>query len=291
MGFGDVGERDPTITIMQDCQSIDIDRPSADVSAFELGAPHAGAHPFYDEIALEFGDGTDNDDHCPAERSAGVDILPERDELDVEVVQLIEDFKEVASRTGDAIERPDQHNIETMLVGIVQEVVEPRPFRLGPTDPVGVLTNDLITTLRSPSLAGRAAGFRDADRGSRPAGTRHSASSALTFLLRFEPVFLDILLDELHQYIRHVRHLTERFLCSMRGETVQGGSVSDACLRCSPAAFEQIPFGRGAGPNFPIPDGLVIRLRSQRTKRAAVPRGECQCAQPDQPRNEAGLSQ
>ena len=58
----------------------------ADVPAFEASAPHAGAHPFYDEIALEFGDGTDNDDHCPAEWSAGVDVLPEANELDVEVI-------------------------------------------------------------------------------------------------------------------------------------------------------------------------------------------------------------
>ena len=93
--------------------------------------------------------GADDDDHCPTEWSAGVDVLPEADELDIEMVQLVEDLEEVARRTGDAIERPDQNGIETMLVGIVQQVVEPRPLRFSPADPVGVLANDLITTLRS----------------------------------------------------------------------------------------------------------------------------------------------
>ena len=56
VGLGDVGKRDPTITITQDGKTIDIDRPSTDVSAFELGAPHAGAHPLDDQIALELGE-------------------------------------------------------------------------------------------------------------------------------------------------------------------------------------------------------------------------------------------
>ncbi len=149
VSLSDVGERDPAITIMKDRQSIDIERSSTDVPSFQLGAPHAGAHPFDDEIALELGDGADDHDHRPAEWPAGVDILAERDELYVEVVELVEDLEEVPGRAGDAIEGPDQHDIETVLAGIVQQLVEPRPFRFSPADAVGVFTNDLIAALRS----------------------------------------------------------------------------------------------------------------------------------------------
>jgi hypothetical protein len=79
--------------------------------------------------------------------SAGVDVLPEADELDIEMVQLIEDLEEVPGRACDAIERPDENDIEAVLAGVVQEVVEPRPLRLGPADAVGVLANDFVTAL------------------------------------------------------------------------------------------------------------------------------------------------
>ncbi len=51
--------------------------------AFELGAPHSGAHPLDDEIPLQFGDGADDDDHGAAERTACVEIFPEANLLDV----------------------------------------------------------------------------------------------------------------------------------------------------------------------------------------------------------------
>jgi hypothetical protein len=54
VGLGDVGKRDPAVTIAQDRRPIDIERPSTDVSAFELGAPHAGAHPLDDQIGSAF---------------------------------------------------------------------------------------------------------------------------------------------------------------------------------------------------------------------------------------------
>ena len=44
----------PAVTIAQDRRPIDIERPSTDVSAFELGAPHAGAHPLDDQIGSAF---------------------------------------------------------------------------------------------------------------------------------------------------------------------------------------------------------------------------------------------
>lgn len=36
-------------------------RSASDPAAFEAGAPHAGAHPFDNQVACEFGDGADAD--------------------------------------------------------------------------------------------------------------------------------------------------------------------------------------------------------------------------------------
>jgi hypothetical protein len=53
---------------------------AADVLAFETGAPHAGAHPFDDEVALQLSDGADDNHDGPAQRAAGVDLFAETDE-------------------------------------------------------------------------------------------------------------------------------------------------------------------------------------------------------------------
>jgi hypothetical protein len=38
----------------------------SDMPAFELGPPHAGAHPLDDQTALQLSDGADDDDNRPA---------------------------------------------------------------------------------------------------------------------------------------------------------------------------------------------------------------------------------
>jgi hypothetical protein len=58
------------------------------VPAFELGPPHACPHPLDDQAALQLGDSADDDDYRPAQRAAGVDLLAEADELDVEPTSL-----------------------------------------------------------------------------------------------------------------------------------------------------------------------------------------------------------
>jgi hypothetical protein len=52
------------------------------MAAFKAGAPHAGAHPLDDQVALELGDGADDDDQGAPQWAAGVDLLAETDELD-----------------------------------------------------------------------------------------------------------------------------------------------------------------------------------------------------------------
>src|ERR1035437_4344278 len=68
---------------------------SSDVPAFELGPPHAGAHPLDDKTALQFRDRADDDHDGPAQRTAGVDLLAEADELDVQPDKLVQNLQEV----------------------------------------------------------------------------------------------------------------------------------------------------------------------------------------------------
>jgi hypothetical protein len=75
--------------------SIDIEWSSSDALTFQLGAPHAGAHSFNDKVALELCDGADDHDHGSAQRAAGVAVLPEADELDVEVGQLVQNLEDI----------------------------------------------------------------------------------------------------------------------------------------------------------------------------------------------------
>ena len=103
VGLGDLAKALPSLTVSDDRFAIEIKRLASNGPAFELGAPHTGAHPFDDQVTFELGDGPDDHDDGPAQRTAGVDIFPERNELDVEPVQFVEDIEEVLHRAGDPI--------------------------------------------------------------------------------------------------------------------------------------------------------------------------------------------
>ena len=147
VSLGDLAQAQAAATITEDGIAIELERMTSDVAAFEPGAPHAGAHPFDDEVALEFGDHADDGDDGAAQRPAGIDLLAEADELDVEVVELVEDLEEVFHRSGDAIGSPDQDDIEAAAAGIVHQIAESRASRLGSGDVVDVLVDDLEATL------------------------------------------------------------------------------------------------------------------------------------------------
>ena len=59
--------------------------PATDMSAFELGAAHAGADPLDDQAAFQLGDDTNNDHHGAAQRAARVQLFAKAEELDVEM--------------------------------------------------------------------------------------------------------------------------------------------------------------------------------------------------------------
>jgi len=73
-----LGDRGPRL-------AIDFQGRASNVEAFQLGAPHAGAHPLDDQIAFQLSNGADDDDDSAPQRAAGVDVLAEADELDVEM--------------------------------------------------------------------------------------------------------------------------------------------------------------------------------------------------------------
>ena len=133
--------------VAADALMIQYQRIASDVPAFKTSPPHAGSNPLDDQVALEFGDRADDHDDCAAEGTAGVDLLAEADELDVEPVELIEDVEEVLYRPGDPIRSPDQHDLEAAAPGIPHHGVEAGTLGLGAADHVGELLDDLETAL------------------------------------------------------------------------------------------------------------------------------------------------
>jgi len=93
--FGDPAQAVALAAITPDGGMIENQGISSDVASFETGPPHAGADPLDNKVAFQLRDGADDDGEGTAQRAAGVDLLAEADELDVEPVQLVEHFEEV----------------------------------------------------------------------------------------------------------------------------------------------------------------------------------------------------
>ena len=108
--------------------------------------PQAGTHPLGDQTAPQLSDGADDDDHRPAQMTTRVDVLAKRDELDLKVVQLVQNFQKVANRARQLVEGPDQYDIDA-AASVLEQIVEPRAARLRAADVVAVLGKDLKATL------------------------------------------------------------------------------------------------------------------------------------------------
>ena len=148
MGLGDLVQALPALAIVENSVAIEDQRWAADAPAFQAGAPHAGAHPLDDQVAFELSDRSDDDHDGPAQRAAGVDLLAEADELDVEPVQLVEHFEEVLHRSGDPVRSPDQDDIEAAAAGVGHHLVQSWPASFHAADLVGHLRDDLVAALR-----------------------------------------------------------------------------------------------------------------------------------------------
>ena len=86
MGFGDLAKTPALLPVSKDLLAVEFQWTASDGSAFELGSPHTGTNPLDDQAAFEFSDRSDDDDDSSSQRSAGIDLLAETDELDVQPV-------------------------------------------------------------------------------------------------------------------------------------------------------------------------------------------------------------
>jgi len=91
--LGQLGEAHAAGPVPKQCAAVDLERGTADLTTFETGAPHAGAHPLDNKVAFQLGDGADDYDQGATERAAGVDVFAKADELDLQAVELVEDFE------------------------------------------------------------------------------------------------------------------------------------------------------------------------------------------------------
>src|ERR1035437_5128284 len=74
-------------SIPLDTDAIEVEWFAADMPALKLGATHASAHPLNNETAFQLRDASDDDHDRPTQRTSGIDLLAETDELDIEMIQ------------------------------------------------------------------------------------------------------------------------------------------------------------------------------------------------------------
>ena len=86
--------------------------------SFELCSAHAGTHTFDNQIAFQLGNRTYDDEDGTAQRSGSIQVFPERDKLDVQMVEFVDGLEEVPDRAGQPITGPDQHDVELATAGI-----------------------------------------------------------------------------------------------------------------------------------------------------------------------------
>jgi hypothetical protein len=147
MDLGQFTQAEAMGTIPQQSFMIDVEPWPADMLTFKLGSPHASPDALHYQVAFQFSDGADDDDDGAAQWTAGVDVFPEADELDAEVIQFIQHFQEVADRTGQSVEGPDHDYVETAMVGIFHQLIKPGPPGPGTRDLIDVFFEDSETTL------------------------------------------------------------------------------------------------------------------------------------------------
>jgi hypothetical protein len=109
--------------VTDDRDAVDIERGSTDASTIKLCAAHARTNPFDDQRSLKLCYRRNDDDNSSAQRTVRVDSFALGQKLNAEVIQLVEDLKEVFSAAGEAIARPHEDDIEAMTVRVLQQTV------------------------------------------------------------------------------------------------------------------------------------------------------------------------
>jgi hypothetical protein len=149
VGLRDGGQTVAAGAVPEDSNPVDLEWTPSDVPALQPGATHPCPYPFDDEVTFQLGDCPDDDDDGPPERAAGVDALPEADELYIQPVQFVQHFEEVPDGPGYPVRGPHQDHLETTAAGIPKQVIETWSASFRPRDSVGVLGHYLKTPLQS----------------------------------------------------------------------------------------------------------------------------------------------
>src|SRR5512142_2221998 len=128
--------------------AVDVEGAPADAAPLQLCAAHSGLDALDDEVPFQLGDRADDDGNRAAQWTTRVYVFPERDELNVGMVQLVDDLQEMARRACDAIARPNHHHVEPAAASIMQQFIQPWTLGLDSADAVRIFRHDLETTLR-----------------------------------------------------------------------------------------------------------------------------------------------
>ena len=148
VGLRQLSQTSTLAAIPQDADAIEVEWFAANVAAFQLGAAHASAQPLDDEVAFEFRNGADDHDDGPAQWACGVELLPETDKLDMEMIEFVQHFEEVFYGSGQTVGGPNQDRIETVAARILHHLIETGTPGFSAADAIGVLVDDLVVALR-----------------------------------------------------------------------------------------------------------------------------------------------
>jgi len=87
--------------ILQHAATVDIDvGGTTNANSFQLSSAHPGSDSFDDQVAFQFSNGGEDNHNGPSQRAAGIELYLAGNELQVQVMELIEQFQEVLRRTG-----------------------------------------------------------------------------------------------------------------------------------------------------------------------------------------------
>jgi hypothetical protein len=75
--------------------------------------------------------------------AAGIDLLAEVDELDVEPAELVDILEDVPHRPGQPVEGPDQDHVQATAARLAHHQIQSRPARLRAADGVGLGSDDV----------------------------------------------------------------------------------------------------------------------------------------------------
>jgi hypothetical protein len=147
MLFGNFRQTHSRAAVANNLRSIDLERRTTYSSTFQFRSSHPGFDSFDDQTLLELGNRTHNHDDRSTQWTGRVDIFADADELDLEVVQLVEHFQEMADISSDAVKRRNDHNVKSVSPSIRQQLIESTSFGLRAGNCVGILTHNFKSAL------------------------------------------------------------------------------------------------------------------------------------------------